>query len=82
MSRYRKLTDINENQPIIRRIIQASLLKIACKIVDSIKSYDKINLELLTVSLWKNFSSGLTYFDEFIFKVTCKDIGFGYYIHT
>ena len=57
----------NENQSIIRRIIQASLLKITCKIVDSIKSYGKINLKLLTVSLWKNFSWGLTYFDEFIY---------------
>ena len=68
-SRYRKRTDMNENQPIFRRIIQAYLLKNAYKIVHSVKSYGKRNLEILTVSLWKNFSWGLTYFDEFIYKI-------------
>ena len=66
VSHYRKLTDINENQATFRRTIQAYLLKIACKIVHSVKSYGKTNLETLTVSLWKNFSWGLTYFDQFI----------------
>ena len=45
-----KLTDINENRPIFRRMIQAYLLKIACKIVYSVKSYDKTKLEILTVT--------------------------------
>ena len=66
MSCYGKLPDINENQAIFRRIIEAYLLKFACKIVHSVKGYDKTNFEILTVSLWKYFSWGLTYFDQFI----------------
>ena len=69
MSRYRKLTDINENQAIFRGIIQAYLLKITCKIVDSVKNLGKPTLEILTVSLWKKFNWGLTYFDQFSFVV-------------
>ena len=43
----------NENPPIFRRIIQDYMLKIACKNVNSVKCYDKTNLEILTLSLWK-----------------------------
>ena len=32
--------DINENHFILKRIIQVYLLKVACKIVYSVKSYD------------------------------------------
>ena len=41
VSSYRKLTNMNENRPMFRRIIPAYLLKIACKIIYSVKNYDK-----------------------------------------
>ena len=40
---YGKLMDMNENQSIFTRIIEAYLLKIARKIVYSDKRYDKQN---------------------------------------
>ena len=33
--------------------------------------YGKTNMKVFTLSLWENFSWGLTYFDQFSFKI-CK----------
>ena len=34
----------------------------------SVKCYDKSNMNVFTLSLWKNFPWGLIYFDQFIME--------------
>ena len=62
---YRKFININETFHVLRRNIAATSLKISLINLYSVKSYDETNLKVFALSLWKNFSWGLTYFDEF-----------------
>ena len=50
---------------MLRRIIASTLLKVLCKNLYSVKSY---NMEFLSLRLWENFNWGLTYFDQFMFN--------------
>ena len=45
--------------------IVATLLKILRKNLLSVKCYDKLNMNVLSLSLWENFRWGLIYFDQF-----------------
>ena len=40
----------------LRRNIAATSLKIVCKNLYSVKSYDNSNMEVFALSLWENFS--------------------------
>ena len=51
---------------MLRRNIAATLLKILLKNLYSVKCYDKLNMDVLTLSLWEKFWWGLIYFDQFI----------------
>ena len=64
---YGKFIIIRETLPILRRHIAAILLKILCGNPNSVKSYDKSNMKVFALSLWENFSWGLTYFDQLIY---------------
>ena len=44
----------------------ATSLKMLLKNRHSVKCYDKLNMNELTLSLWENFWWGLIYFDQFI----------------
>ena len=52
---------------MLRGNIAATSLKILLKNLYSVKCYDKLNINVLTLSLWENFWWGLIYFDQFIF---------------
>ena len=54
---------------MLRGNIAATLLKTLLKNLYSVKCYDKLNMNVLTLSLWENFWWGLIYFDQFIFKL-------------
>ena len=69
---HRKFININETWYVLGRNIAVTSLKVLCKNLYSIKSYDKTNMKVFALSLWENFSWGLTYFDKF----TCKFITF------
>ena len=56
---------------MLRGNIAATSLKMLLKNLYSVKCYDKLNMNVLTLSLWENFWWGLIYFDQFIFNV-CK----------
>ena len=43
----------------------ATSLKMLLKNLYSVKCYDKLNMNVLTLSLWENFWWGLIYFDQF-----------------
>ena len=45
--------------------IAATLLKIKWKNLYSVNCYDKSNMNVLTLSLWKQFWWGLIYFNQF-----------------
>ena len=51
---------------MVRRNIAATLLKMLWKNLYSVKCYDKLNMNVFTLSLWENFWWGLIYFDQFI----------------
>ena len=53
---------------MLRGNIAAASLKMLLKNLYSVKSYDKLNMNVLTLSLWENFWWGLIYFDQFICK--------------
>ena len=53
---------------MVRGNITATSLKMLWKNLHSVKCYDKLNMNVFTLSLWKNFWWGLIYFDQFIFK--------------
>ena len=60
---------------MLRGNIAATSLKILLKNLYSVKCYDKLNMNLLTLSLWENFWWGLIYFDQFrIFKQLTKTL--------
>ena len=51
---------------MLRRNIAATSLKMLLKNLYSVKCYDKLNMNVLALSLWENFWWGLIYFDQFI----------------
>ena len=54
---------------MLRGNIAATSLKMLLKNLYSVKCYDKLNMNVLTLSLWENFWWGLIYFDQFIMWV-------------
>ena len=46
--------------------IAATSLKIVCKNLDSVKSYDITNMKVFVLSPWEIFSWVLTFFDQHI----------------
>ena len=50
---------------MLRGNIAATSLKMLLKNLYSVKCYDKLNINVLTLSLWENFWWGLIYFDQF-----------------
>ena len=57
---------------MLRGNIAATSLKMLLKNLYSVKCYDKLNINVLTLSLWENFWWGLIYFDQFIFTLRIK----------
>ena len=55
----------SETKHMLRRDIAATSLKILSKNHDSIKCYDKTNIEICTLSMRKIFSWGLIYIGQF-----------------
>ena len=53
---------------MLRGNIAATSLKMLLKNLYSVKCYDKLNINVLTLSLWENFWWGLIYFDQFTYK--------------
>ena len=51
---------------MVRGNIAATSLKILWKNLYSVKCYDKLNMDVFTLSLWENIWWGLIYFDQFI----------------
>ena len=51
---------------MLRGNIAATSLKILLKNLYSVKCYDKLNMNVLTLSLRENFRWGLIYFDQYI----------------
>ena len=62
---YVKLINKSEIQLMLRENIAATSLKMLLKNLYSVKCYDKLNMNVLTLSLWENFWWGLIYFDQF-----------------
>ena len=63
---YGKLFNKSEIWCMLRGSIAATSLKMLLKNLYSVKCYDKLNMNVLTLSLWENFWWGLIYFDQFI----------------
>ena len=61
---------------MVRENIAATSLKMLWKNLYSVKCYDKLNMNVFTLSLWKNFWWGLIYFDQFIFILHVRTIVF------
>ena len=59
---------------MLRGNIAATSLKILWKNLFSVNCYDKLNTNVLTLSIWENFRWGLIYFDQFSYKKE-KNIG-------
>ena len=53
---------------MLRGNIAATLLKMLLKNLYSVRCYDKLNMNVLTFSLWENFWWGLIYFDQFTYS--------------
>ena len=51
---------------MVRGNIAATSLKMLRKNLYSVKCYDKLKMNVFTLSLWENFWWGLIYFDQFI----------------
>ena len=66
---YGKLINKSETQRMVRRNISATSLKMLWKNLYSVKCYDKLNMNVFTLSLWENFWWGLIHFDQFIYFV-------------
>ena len=62
---YKKFININETLHVFRRNIAATSLKISCKSLYLVTSYDETNMKVFALSLWGKFSWDLTYIDEF-----------------
>ena len=63
---YGKLINKSETWRMMRGNIAATSLKILRKNIYLVKCYDKLNMNVFTLSLWENFWWGLIYFDQFI----------------
>ena len=50
---------------MLRGNIAGTSLKMLLKYLYSVKCYDKLNMNVLTLSLWENVWWGLIYFDQF-----------------
>ena len=61
----KKFINISEILHMLRRNIAETLLKILCKNLYTVKSYDKTNMIVFALSLWENISWGFAYFDQF-----------------
>ena len=59
---------------MLRGNIAATSLKMLLKNLYSVKCYDKLNINVLTLSLWENFWWGLIYFDQFSYTACSGDI--------
>ena len=64
---YGKLINKSETKRMVRGNISATSLKMLWKKLYSVKYYDKLNMNVFTLSLWENFWWGLIYFDQFIY---------------
>ena len=53
---------------MMRGNIAATTLKMLWKNLYSVKSYNKLNMNVFALSLWENFWWGFIYFDQFISK--------------
>ena len=51
---------------MLRGNIAATSLKMLLKNLYSVKCYDRLNMNVLTLSLWENLWWGFIYFDQFI----------------
>ena len=63
---------------MLRGNIAATSLKMLLKNLYSVNCYNKLNMNVLTLSLWENFCWGLIYFDQFIWHAhgdLCKHLG-------
>ena len=58
---YGKHINKSETYRMVRRNIAATSLKILWENLYLVKCYDKINMNILTLSLWENFWWGLIY---------------------
>ena len=67
---FRKIINISETWHALRGLIVSTSLKISCKNLYSVKSNDETNMKVFALSLWENFSWGLTYFDECYFSLS------------
>ena len=63
---------------MLRGNIAATSLKMLLKNLYSVKCYDKLNMNVLTFSLWENFWWGFIYFDQFIFMFLIISLVSGY----
>ena len=63
---YGKLINKSEIKRMLRGNIAATSLKMLLINLYSVKCYDKLNMNVLTLSLWENFWWGLIYFDQYI----------------
>ena len=61
-----KFINENETSHMLRGNIAAPSLKILWKNLNSVKCYDKSNMNVFTLSQCENFRWGLIYFDQFI----------------
>ena len=71
---YIEFININETlEHVLRENIAATSLKISCKNLHSVtKGNAETNMKVFALSLWKNFSWGLTYIDEFIKQTSAR----------
>ena len=53
----------------MRGNIAATSPKMLWKNLYSVKCYDKLNMNVFTLSIWENFWWGLIYFDQFIYEL-------------
>ena len=61
---YGKLINKSETQGMVRGNIAATSLKLLWKNIYSVKCYDKLNMNVFTLSLWEKIWWGLIYFDQ------------------
>ena len=59
---------------MLRGNIATTSLKMLLKNLYSVKCYDKLNMNVLTLSLWENFWWGLIYFDQFMSGSGCSGL--------
>ena len=57
---------------MLRGNVAAPSLKILCENLNSVKCYDKSNMNVFTLSQWENLRWGLIYFDQFSFITLYK----------